>query len=313
MNFALPALIILLFVLPGIALVKSFSAPLFNKRGFELNEPGLLFLAGLCLALPVNWIGWKILGCFFTIDLEAALSLAVNTKSDSLISAVKDAARASDYIVSYFTLLIFGSVIYGYSLRFFTVFFKFDEKYFSPGDKWHNRYYPGPENEYLASAVVERPDGSHLYRGKLEALCFDSKQELEGYWISTGERRTLQEDDWLNPSNEVFYQIPSENVYIRAGSLTTISVMSFEPKKRLRNIRESAYRLYEFRKENSIQGNALSDWCISERLVDEIDKKRKKTFRSLVLAGIAFSLNAAIVISPLVAAFWISIKDTSSP
>ncbi len=255
MNFAFPALLVFLLVLPGIILRYSYArgpwgwaSPTSMRRVSEELAYGVAFalvLHALWLCL-VRWLG-------FTPDVEAMVLLLVGDfgrDSEQLDRVVSSLAGHYTGVAAYLVSLYASAGLAGnlghravrrLGLDHLTKTFRFDNYwyYMLTGEVLDFRE-NGAEGRAVdgvyVSAVVDHASGSYLYRGIVTDFTFDRDGALDTVVLTDAHRRRLvddREDDGLplpvGPSepDERYYEIRGDFLVLRSAEMRTLNLDYF--------------------------------------------------------------------------------------
>jgi hypothetical protein len=256
MNFAFPALLVLLLVLPGIILRYSYArgpwgwaSPTSLRRASEELAYGVAF----ALVLHVVWLALvRQLG--FEPDADAMFLLLVGSFGEGSVHL--DRVRSSvaghypgvaGYLVSlYAAAAVAGNLghraVRRLRLDHLTKIFRFDNYwyYMLTGEVLDFRENAGEgkavDGVYF-SAVVDHASGSYLYRGIVNDFTFDRDGALDTIVLTDAHRRKLEDDRHqhdgpatpLGPSepDERYYEIRGDFLVLRSAEIRTLNLDYF--------------------------------------------------------------------------------------
>jgi len=255
MNFAFPALLVFLLVLPGIVLRYSYArgpwgwaSPTSLRRVSEELAYGVAF----ALALHVGWlILVRRLG--FQPDVDAMfLLLAGNFGEGSQhLDRVRSSvaghyAGVAGYLVSlYAAAAVAGNLghraVRRLKLDHLTKTFRFDNYwyYMLTGEVLDFRENAGERRSVdgvYFSAVVDHASGSYLYRGIVSDFTFDRDGTLDTVVLTDAHRRKLVDDrqegepsTHVGPSepDERYYEIRGDFLVLRYAEIRTLNLDYF--------------------------------------------------------------------------------------
>lgn len=229
MNFAFPALFILLLVLPGILLRLGYFRGLDLdgawKTPFTIQSLGdeIAWSSVFAGALHILWVlGWS----HFKrpVNLANALTLLVaptgNNGGDLVKTAIQETAHGASEVCLYFsTLVVFASALglgahwfvrsNGLDLRFKPLrfdnpwFYTLSGEFISPLPpeswlQWRPRWWPAGRKDHAdlvqISAVVKQGSDMYIYIGSLVDYEFDRTGQLDRLVLSETSRRLLSKD-----------------------------------------------------------------------------------------------------------------------
>lgn len=213
MNLVLPALILLLLLLPGAIFLYAYS------RGFWIWNSPVTFSSyidqiapSIVIALFLHSIWASFLSLFgITFDWASVLRLLLNSYGkdnqyfDVTIKAVTDQPIS---VILYLLSLYMLAVILGYSGHWLVRRTKLDRK--SKFFRFRNEWYyllsgevmefgelggrpPQIDGVYL-SAVVQHNDADYLYRGIVTDFSYSKEGQLDRVILTLAHRRLLKED-----------------------------------------------------------------------------------------------------------------------
>lgn len=229
MNFAFPALFILLLVLPGILLRLGYFRGLdldgVWKTPFTIQTLGdeIAWSSVFAGALHILWVyGWSQFKR--PVNLSNALTLLVaptgNTGGDLVKTAIQQTAHGAGEVCLYFSSL----VVFAYSLglgahwfvrrngldlRFKTLrfdnpwFYTLSGEFISPLPpeswfQWRPRWWPAGKKDHAdlvqVSAVVRQGSDVYIYIGSLVDYEFDRTGQLDRLVLKETSRRLLSKD-----------------------------------------------------------------------------------------------------------------------
>jgi hypothetical protein len=255
MNFAFPALLVFLLVLPGIVLRYSYArgpwgwaSPTSMRRVSEELAYGVAF----ALVLHTVWLVLvRRLG--FEPDVEAMVLLLVGNfgeGSEQLDRVVSSVAGHYHGVAGYLVSLYAGAAIAGnlghravrrLKLDHLTKTFRFDNYwyYMLTGEVLDFRENAGEgravDGVYV-SAVVDHASGSYLYRGIVSDFTFDRDGALDTIVLTDAHRRKLADDREegglrapVGPSepDERYYEIRGDFLVLRSAEIRTLNLDYF--------------------------------------------------------------------------------------
>ncbi len=256
MNFAFPALLVLLLVLPGIILRYSYArgpwgwaSPTSLRRASEELAYGVAF----ALALHMVWLALvRRLG--FEPDADAMFLLLVGNfgaGSEHLDRVRSSVAGHYSGVAGYLVSLYAAAAVVGnlghravrrLKLDHLTKTFRFDNYwyYMLTGEVLDFRENAGEgkavDGVYF-SAVVDHASGSYLYRGIVNDFTFDRDGALDTVVLTDAHRRKLEDDrhqanepaTQLGPSesDKRYYEIRGDFLVLRSAEIRTLNLDYF--------------------------------------------------------------------------------------
>ncbi|HZP66746.1 MAG TPA: DUF6338 family protein [Rudaea sp.] len=253
MNFAFPALLVFILVLPGVILRYTFArggwgwtSPTSLRRISDELAYGVVFSIPLhaCALLAVGIIG-------FHPDLRLLFAFLTGHfgKDDELFEpSVSAIAQHYLAVSAYFLLLYASAALLGYfahaavrrsGLDRRTRLFRFDNYwyYMLRGEvaAFREGIFPAdsvPDGVYL-STVVTHGSGSYLYRGIVEDFTFDADGALDTIAIVDAHRRALADDRVpsrpvaADGRDERYYDIRGDYLVLRCSEMQTMNLDYF--------------------------------------------------------------------------------------
>ena len=255
MNFAFPALLVLLLVLPGIILRYSYArgpwgwaSPTSMRRVSEELAYGVAF----ALVLHMAWLA-AVRRLGFAPDVEAMFLLLLgdfgegSVHLDRVVSSVAGHYEGvAGYLVSlYATAGIVGNLghraVRRLKLDHRTKTFRFDNYwyYMLTGevlDFRENAAEGRAVDGVYVSAVVDHASGSYLYRAIVTDFTFDRDGALDTIVLTDAHRRRLADDREegepraaVGPSepDERYYEIRGDFLVLRSAEIRTLNLDYF--------------------------------------------------------------------------------------
>lgn len=229
MNIAVPALVILLGLLPGIACFLAYFNGKFERRLAGVSGADELALY-VVLSIPIDALALWVCR-FFGIELEFTVvtMLLSGSSSDAAVATVAAIFREHSYLTAAtYTLILMLSYTIGSIVRRFVWAFRLDT--------WIPRLRMRPDWFYLLQArqkgmerdavafvdvLTKHPDsteGSRLYRGLVVEFEISDSRKIDTLILSVARRGTKRgkEFEWR--------RIPSDRFVIMGSSIHTINV-----------------------------------------------------------------------------------------
>jgi hypothetical protein len=231
LNIALPALIIVLGILPGIAFYYAYFAGRFEKR-----RVGASTLEELCLyvvlAIPIN-------AFFFWILRQAAIDLDVDAVVHLLAGSIPDDEldRISQQLQSYvgltvvaYLVVLASSVLGGVGLRAIVWRYRIDTVL--PVFRWRHPWYyffqgrqkhlPSSVVSYVDILAEHAEDKTRLYRGAVVDYDMAADGKLESICLRGAKRGKGRGDQFK------WEDIPSDYFMIMGCKIHSINVTYYE-------------------------------------------------------------------------------------
>lgn len=250
MNFAFPAVFILLLVLPGIVCrywyrKGNWKHPLTVEPIAEETAKSVLLAVVLhaVWASAVDLIGYP-------VDLRAVLTLLIGHAGAAFEQAVESALSAPGAVLAYFVSVYFVSGLSGYAAHRVVRGLKLDHKYrlFRFDNPWYYLFsgelgdFPENADEcdserfnsglvYLA-AVMQQGSNAYLYYGQIESFEFDRQGSLDRIMLRYAVRRKLEDDrgaeEYQSPyEDDRYYKIgegSDDFLVLRYADLRTLNI-----------------------------------------------------------------------------------------
>lgn len=254
MNFAFPALLAFVFLLPGIILRFSYargswgwSSPISMRRLSDDFAYGLVF----SIALHSIWLALAS-GLGYQPDLKSVLALMAGNfgpNNEFLPTALEAFATNFPSIAGYFLTLYAASAVLGHLAHRFVRWTHLDHRtrLFRFNNYWfymlrgevllfaENRAeeVEEPDGVYL-SAVVSHSSKNYLYRGLVYDFTFDDAGTLDTIVLADAHRRDLTEDHAPTGGLPVpheedprYYDIRGDYLILQYSRITTLNLDYF--------------------------------------------------------------------------------------
>ncbi len=262
MNLAFPALLILLYILPGVVFVRGFQTPASKYRGSGSRDWITQIPIGTILALPIHWVWLQVAGFHFfgypSPNLSKALLLLTYKEDANLTPIIKNIAHHSEPITLYFCGVNLFAGLCGIVLGAIVVAAGFQRS------RWENLFKAPNGQSVLVSAVVERSSKLYLYVGLFHDRMVDREGNLHGLWLKYPEWRPLEEGDMLNkPNAGNLSPIDANLLFLAIEKVQTLGFKYLYTFKNaeLLDIRRIAESLWDGRKHNAAgSGSPEEDW-----------------------------------------------------
>jgi hypothetical protein len=255
MNFAFPALLVFLLVLPGIILRYSYArGPWGWASPTSMRRVSEELAYGIAFALVLH-AGWLVLvrGVGFQPDVETMVLLLAGDFGEAsrhLDRVVASVAGHYAGIAGYLVSLYAASAVAGnlghrlvrrLGLDHLTKTFRFDNYWFYmlTGEVLDFRE-NGEEGRVVdgvyCSVVVDHASGSYLYRGIVSDFTFDREGALDTIVLMDAHRRRLTDDraeedhrPQVGPSepDERYYEIRGDFLILRSTEIRTLNLDYF--------------------------------------------------------------------------------------
>jgi hypothetical protein len=255
MNFAFPALLVFLLVLPGIILRYSYArGPWGWASPTSLRRVSEELAYGVAFALVLH-AGWLVLvrRLGFEPDVEAMVFLLAGDFGEGsrhLDRVVDSVAGHFAGIAGYLTSLYVAAAVAGnlghravrhLGLDHLTRIFRFDNYWFymltgEVLDFRENAEEGRVVDGVYCSAVVDHASGSYLYRGIVSDFTFDREGSLDTIVLMDAHRRKLTDDraeqdprPAVGPAapDERYYEIRGDFLILRSREIRTLNLDYF--------------------------------------------------------------------------------------
>jgi len=239
MNIALPALVILLLLMPGFIIRSRFK--IVERQSLDYSPFGLVFTEGItwAIALHTIWLAISLTCLGYTFQIENLLYLisADPNKTSIAISFIKDKTELlafyflSLYATCYTLPPIIRLIISGLRVD------KFESKL-----SWIFRFHKAPWYYLLSgadfdkdekpdlvavSAIVDVAGSPYLYTGQLDEYYLDENGKLDRLILSNTMRRTLDKDKSRDNGELIedrFYPIDGDYFVLRYDEAITLNI-----------------------------------------------------------------------------------------
>jgi hypothetical protein len=252
MNFAFPALLILLLVLPGVILRYFYFRGAWAESPFTITSFADEVGYGIAFALLLHLLWIRVVSWFgYSVDLHAAFMLLIGTYGSNqghsayvIHSVTEHPGRIGAYFLALY--LIAAGIGLGAHLLVrqrgwdrATTFLRFHNEwyYLLTGEAASFSEYKdigewsgmgGVGAVYLA-AVIEQGATPYLYRGIVKGFYFDRNGCLDRIVLILAHRRRLQDDrdpgiDHRPVSDERYYDIAGHVLILRYSEIKTVNL-----------------------------------------------------------------------------------------
>ncbi len=229
MNIALPAFILLLFVVPGYLFLSAFERK--ENTRFEAKPFDVFSAQALVAALILHCVAVALLFYFVTskISLDLLLKLLLTyklSKSDLAILHNKIL-----YILTYFGALSLAAFFFGkiaQKMRFWLNPYK--DSRFSYNTPWYyelkGKLSTAESAEFTKISCMLQSGGStYLYYGILEDFYLTQNGELDRLVMSEVVRRPLHDDETPeNSGADRFYSIKGDRLIIKYSEIQSLNI-----------------------------------------------------------------------------------------
>jgi hypothetical protein len=247
MSLALPALMVLFLVLPGILLYSGYSGGFRQSAGAVISVPGsvtwsLMIALVSAVALHGLWsaLSWRLFD--ESVDLGSVLYLLGGQYSDreTYVRTLNIAAARPSVTVSYFLSLYGFSAFLGVAIRRLVRRHQLDKRFqfFRFKNEWHyllsaELLDDGDEDTItMVSATVEHQDGTFLYVGILHHYQLDEAGALDWVALSapTYRRKLLDDFKGRRPDeghatvDDRYYEIRGEYLVLAMENIRTMNI-----------------------------------------------------------------------------------------
>jgi hypothetical protein len=235
-NLALPTVILLLALLPGILFLNGYLNGKFPKRIFE-SSPVSELAHYFIFAIPIDAVGLALLKrgshpLFFAALVRIFTGQYSEASVSDIVIAVMDSWRTT--LLRYFLLLAAASIL-ARTLRRIVWTLRLDVVLPSIRMK-HDWYYilqgrlPGLPRRLLpyADILVEHPDGSLLYRGLIVGIEIAKDGEIKQLILNDAQRGKGRGEEFQ------WKDVPGDQFILQGRSVHSINMRYFyvEPPKR---------------------------------------------------------------------------------
>jgi hypothetical protein len=243
-NFALPAVTLLLLLLPGILAVQGFLGRIGRKSSDPVGQSGLTWAMVLALLIaPILHLVWLTIVSAASAgepDVRAMIALlAGRTDDDSdFDAAVKALATLPWHVALYFLSVSLFGLVLGWLVRWFVRSFELDRRFslFRFASDWHYLFtgelrsdLPTPDF-VVVTATVDHSGKSYLYLGVLQNYAFDRDGELLRLHLATAMRRPLEgdrkpgEEQQMPDKSGRWYTITGDELVLNMRDVATLNV-----------------------------------------------------------------------------------------
>jgi hypothetical protein len=243
-NFALPAITLLLLLLPGILAVQGFLGRIGRKTSDPVGQAGLTWagLVALLIAPVIHLLLISVLHLFNASppDLHATLVLLSGRFDDEAeFRRAIDAVIGSSWrVTAYFLLASLLGLVLGSITQRVVRYLKLDRTFpaFRFASDWHYLFegeirsnLPRPDFVVVA-ATVEHAGTSYLYVGVLRHYTVDRQGELARLHMNSVVRRPIGEDRAPGQAQQIpdrsgrFYPITGDELVIVFRDVRTLNV-----------------------------------------------------------------------------------------
>jgi hypothetical protein len=243
-NFALPAITLLLLLLPGILAVQGFLGRIGRKTSDPVGQAGLTWagLVALLIAPVIHLLLTGVLRAFDAPppDLHAIMVLLSGRFDDQgeFQRAINAVIGSSREITAYFLLASLVGLIFGSIAQRIVRHMQLDRTFpaFRFASDWHYLFegeirsdLPRPDFVVVA-ATVEHAGTAYLYVGVLRHYAVDRQGELARLHMNSVVRRPIVEDrapgqeQHLPDQSGRFYPITGDELVIVFRDVRTLNV-----------------------------------------------------------------------------------------
>lgn len=252
MNFALPAITLLLLLLPGILAVQGFLGRIGRKTSDPVGQAGITWagLVALLIAPLIHLVLNAVLHVFGAPppDLHAIFVLLSGQFGDSaeFSRTLNTLIRTPWLVTAYFIVATLLGLSFGWIAQWFVRSMQLDRTFsaFRFASDWHYLFegeirsdLPRPDFVVVA-ATVEHAGQAYLYVGVLRHYAVDRQGELARLHMNSVVRRPIGEDrphgqeQTLPDRTGRFYPITGDELVIVFRDVRTLNVryMYLKPK-----------------------------------------------------------------------------------
>lgn len=245
MNLALPAVLLLALILPGLILVSGyqgrFGSSFKGQRVVDLGPMSVDWFAALAMSPLLHWCWIEISEAVSSlrVDLRAVVVLLSGTNDAGMMSgAIAAAADHWGAVTLYFTTLYATAAVVGVGLHQLVRWSEFDRKvgFLRLNNEWHYLFSgelhdsdPRPDGA-LVTAAVESEAGAYLYAGLLASFSYGRDGDLSKIELSGAVRRRLRADraqgEEQQPLGEDkrWYPIEGQRLVLWRADIKTLNV-----------------------------------------------------------------------------------------
>lgn len=260
MNFAFPALLVLLLLLPGIAFRKAYFISEQTDLSFQpFGLEGVYYLIG-AIAFHLVWI-FLSNKCFVPVNLEHVFALLITVSEQSMKLALNNAVENHALVALYFLSVTAAAGFAGKLLQrivlsndldrhgFFSTIFSFDTPWYyffkeeqsgidtpagSRSRSAIDRFGDEDERGFLSvTCAIERGQETYLYSGALDRFYLARDGQLDRLVLKAPYRRKISDDEEAlrhgpyDPDGP-FFLIPTETLVIKYSDVTSLTVSYIE-------------------------------------------------------------------------------------
>jgi hypothetical protein len=250
MNFAAPALIVLLLFLPGILLRAAYQRGTWETHPFRAGPIGEELAYGALYAILLHWIWTGLVGLTpYRVAPEQVFALLYGTGPNNvgLEKAFASISSNSRPIFLYFTTICTGAWALGMSLHILVRHFHWDVRLrpFRFTHEWHY-VFSGEildfgkligelefkqHDDTLIAAMVDLDEGSFIYRGRLKRYFFDAEGKLDTIVLEYPERakfcdiRETEIKGSVRDANHLFQPIEAHYLALPAKNVRNFNLL----------------------------------------------------------------------------------------
>jgi hypothetical protein len=251
-NFALPAITLLLLLLPGILAVQGFLGRIGRKPADPVGQAGITWagLVALLIAPLIHLVLNSVIHVFGAPppDLHTVFVLLSGQFGESaeFERTLATLIRAPWLVTSYFIGAALLGLALGWLAQYFVRSAELDRRFsaFRFASDWHYLFEGENRNELprpdfvVVAATVEHAGQAYLYVGVLRHYAVDRQGELARLHLTSVVRRPIGEDRRQGQEQTIpdrsgrFYPITGDELVIVFRDVRTLNVryMSLKPK-----------------------------------------------------------------------------------
>ena len=232
MNFALPAVMIILGLLPGIVFFKGYFAGRFSKRLAAISGVSELALY-IVFAVPLDWLALVFANSLFGLDVDftlaARLLLGINTEQTVAAVAHSIGETWSGTGPAYFGVLA-SAFLLGNLVRKVVWALRLDARFpfFRMRHEWYyvlqGRLHTLPRQVIpYADVLIEEPGGTKLYQGIVSSFEVDERGNISQLILREAYKGQR------GPSPMQFKPIPGDRFVVMGNAIRSINLRYIVP------------------------------------------------------------------------------------
>lgn len=241
MNLVFGTVLLFLIFSPGIIFRFSYFSRPFSTRAIHSNIIQDIFWS-IIPAIFINFLALSFFKHYFKKELDFQILgflLLPNNDSNLLKTSFENIAKYQNDIIEYIGIVLFISIVLGYSFKELVRFFKLDRKYlfFRFSNKWHYILsgeildFPDVPDEFSElnfkgiDILCEIGGNEIIYIGELMYYYIDANGELDSILLRYPFRKNLKD------RRGKYYEIPCRYLIILTKTILNINVRYFNIEK----------------------------------------------------------------------------------